>query len=165
MREINQYQINVSTRGPHYNKTGRGVWIVAETTPEKATAALKTHFKEHNLFGSIYPAWKITSRIPLERGIVIKREDYFELVEKSKQPGYVFTPAKTEAGEKLHRPNRAGIEYRDKQVNGAFGAPGKAIERMEDCGELHNMEGITFNSQELEDWNLENMIDDMEEER
>ena len=99
-KEVNLYQVNVSTRGPwniQRTKTGRGCWIVAETSPQKAEETVRAYLKERNLFGNIYPAWKIASETPFGRGTVLRKEDYlaFECFgsEKSNR-SIVFTEGK-----------------------------------------------------------------------
>lgn len=156
-KTVRQYQIQVSTRGPikaQCSKSGRGVYIVAETDPEKAIKALKAYFKEYNLFGSMYPAYELTSewqKISLERGTVMTKEQYLELAERKRQPGYVFAPAKTGQKKNQRRQDCVDAEDRNRQVFGAFQKPSD-IEQIDDCGELHNVEGVTYEGAGLGDY-------------
>lgn len=156
-KEVNLYQVNVSTRGPwniQRTKTGRGCWVVAETSPQKAEETVRAYLKEYNLFGNIYPAWKIASETPFGRGTVLRKEDYLAFLESNKEPKYVFTPVRTKAGEKSRHSIHPGETDRNRQVFGAFQMP-LEVERIEDCGQLHNIEGVTYEGQELEDYDLE----------
>lgn len=180
MKDIGIYVINVSTHGPIF-KSGRGHYYIAAKDKEQAIISLKKYFKKNNLFGSIYKPVRhleqcktfnkngITYiysdffKIPLQFGEVVDAYKYLEDCTKlqDKEP-YKFTPKKTAKGLKIHRINRPGIEYREKNVQGAYGRarsctfnPDKP-EMYEDCLDLHNIDGITFEGKPL---NYENISD------
>lgn len=168
MKDINLYKINVSTRGPvvFQHKNGYGSYIIVAKSENQAKEYLQNYFKANNLFGDMYQPCKysLDNVLQLELGTVMRKKEYLtKLEEYNNKREYQFTPKKTEKGNKLHKINRPGIEYRERNVQGAYGNersctfnPDKP-EMFEDCLDLHNIDGITFEGKPL---NYENMSDE-----
>lgn len=185
MKNISIYMIQVSTRGPihtQFAKSGHGVYLVVAKDTEQAVQFLKDYFKENNLFGSIYKPYILPEKyetfnkngkmyiysryysVPLKFGEVIDRHKYLNECEKfQNKENYRFIPKKTEKGLKIHKISRPGIEYRERNIQGAFGNERSCSvnperpEMFEDCINLHNINGITYEGRPL---NYDNMMDE-----
>lgn len=164
MKETKQYHVAVSVYGTLTKKhnTAAGVWHVAETTKEKAIAALRDYLKQHNLFGTIQFAF-VSSETPvlMERGQVLSGREYSRLVEEQqKQKPYEFIPRRTNG----HLKPKFGTDADKAPVQGAYGNK-KEPTYIEDCGDLPHVDGVTYEGQDLENFNLDNIIDELDEER
>ena len=159
MKEIKQYRIGVSVYGPASKKTGAGIWYVAETTEKKATAALQNYFKQHNLFGSIQYAFTPSRTfISMKRGQVLSEREYFLIKEEQeKQKPYEVIPHRANG----HVKPKFGTDADKAPVQGAYGSHNEPT-CIEDCGSLPHVDGVTYEGRNLDAYNLENQIDEME---
>ena len=161
MKEIKQYHVAVSVYGTLAKKhnTAAGIWHVAETTEKKAIAALQNYFKQHNLFGSIQYAFTPSRTfISMKRGQVLSEREYFLLKEEQeKQKPYEFIPRKADG----HLKPKFGTDADKAPVQGAYGNKEKPT-YIEDCGNLPHIDGVTYEGRNLDAYNLENQIDEME---
>ena len=162
MKEIKQYHVAVSVYGTLAKKhnTAAGIWYVAETTEKKAIAALQNYFKQHNLFGSIQYAFTPSRTfISMKRGQVLSEREYFLLKEEQeKQKPYEFIPRKADG----HLKPKFGTDADKAPVQGAYGNKEKPT-YIEDCGNLPHIDGVTYEGRNLDAYNLENQIDEMED--
>ena len=162
MKEIKQYHVAVSVYGTLAKKhnTAAGIWHVAETTEKKAIAALQNYFKQHNLFGSIQYAFTPSRTfISMKRGQVLSEREYFLLKEEQeKQKPYEFIPRKADG----HLKPKFGTDADKAPVQGAYGNKEKPT-YIEDCGNLPHIDGVTYEGRNLDAYNLENQIDEMED--
>ena len=161
MKEIKQYHVAVSVYGTLTKKhnTAAGIWYVAETTEKKAIAALQNYFKQHNLFGSIQYAFTPSRTfISMKRGQVLSEREYFLLKEEQeKQKPYEFIPHKADG----HIKPKFGTDADKAPVQGAYGSHNEPT-YIEDCGSLPHVDGVTYEGRNLDAYNLENQIDEME---
>ena len=168
MRELNIYRIAVNLHGPHaLSKSGSGMWFVCETSEKNAKKALQKHFSENHLLGSsddidcakyLYLDTEI-----LPRGACMERDDYKAALKEKKESQknqYQFSPKKSEKGIALHKPNREPQNYREVIVPGAEKTP-DTLQTISDCGDLPDIDGITYNGQALSANNLDNMIEEL----
>lgn len=162
MKEIKQYHVAVSVYGTLTKKhnTAAGIWYVAETTEKKAIAALQNYFKQHNLFGSIQYAFTPSRTfISMKRGQVLSEREYFLLKEEQeKQKPYEFIPHKADG----HIKPKLGTDIEKIPVQGAYGNKNEPT-YIEDCGNLPHVDGVTYEGRNLDAYNLENQIDEMED--
>ena len=162
MKEIKQYRIAVSVYGTpsKLSDTGAGIWYVAETTKDKAIATLRDYLKQHNLFGSIQFGFVPSEvPVPMERGQVLSEKEYSHLLEEQKaQKPYEFIPHKN-----TRKPN-FGIDTDKSAVQGAYGNKNEPT-YIEDCGNLPHVDGVTYEGRDLDEYNLENQIDEIDMER
>ena len=125
MKGSNVYRVAVSLWGPiqaKYSKNGRGVYVVSETTENKAKKCVEQYMHDNNLFGSIQGVSKQAEpRFVPARGEVMTSSDYSKKVEELDVPAYQFTPKISEKGLKQHKYVRQGVDYRERNVKGAFG--------------------------------------------
>lgn len=159
MKEIKQYRIAVSVHGTlsKLSDTGAGIWYVAETTKDKAIATLRDYLKQHNLFGSIQSGFVPSEvPVPMERGQVLSEKEYSYLLEEQKaQKSYKFIPHKN-----TREPN-LGIDVDKSAVQGAYGNKNEPT-YIEDCGDLPHVDGVTYEGRNLDKYNLESQIDEIE---
>lgn len=164
MNEIKQYYVAVSVYGTLAKKhnTAAGMWHVAETTKDKAIAVLRDYLKQHNLFGTIQFAFASSETpVSMERGQVLSQREYSRLVEEQqKQKPYEFIPRRANG----HIKPKLGTDADKIPVQGAYGNK-KELTCIEDCGDLPHIDGVTYEGQDLENFNLDNMIDELDEER
>lgn len=162
MKEIKQYRIAVSVYGTlsKLNDTGAGIWYVAETTKDKAIATLRDYLKQHNLFGSIQLAFTPSEvPVPMERGQVLSQREYSRLVEEQqKQKPYEFIPRRADG----HLKPKLGTDADKAPVQGAYGGYNNGPTYIEDCGNLPHVDGVTYEGRDLDEYNLENQIDEIE---
>lgn len=160
------YTIAVDVYGPTESKrkTGRGRYVVCEKSEEMAIKCLRNYFKENNLTGDINYIYQITDEnkiMDLNKKTVIKETDYFDLLKQSKEKSnYVFEPKKSEKGMQIHKINRPGKEKREINIQGAFGNSNAKTEKIEDCGTLKDIDGVTYNGEPLSNQNVENLEND-----
>lgn len=164
MKETKQYHVAVSVYGTLTKKhnTAAGIWHIAETTEEKAIAVLRDYLKQHNLFGTIQFAF-VSSETPvsMERGQVLSEKEYSRLAEEQqKQKPYEFIPRRANG----HLKPKLGTDADKAPVQGAYGSHNEPT-YIEDCGNLPYVDGVTYEGQDLENFNLDNMIDELDEER
>ena len=161
MKEIKQYHVAVSVYGTLTKKhnTAAGIWYVAETTEKKAIAALQNYFKQHNLFGSIQYAFTPSRTfISMKRGQVLSEREYFLIKEEQeKRKPYEFIPRKADG----HLKPKFGTDADKAPVQGAYGSHNEPT-YIEDCGSLPHVDGVTYEGRNLDAYNLENQIDEME---
>lgn len=162
MKEIKQYHVAVSVYGTFAKKhnTAAGIWYVAETTEDKAIAVLRDYLKQHNLFGTIQFAF-VSSETPvsMERGQVLSEKEYSRLVEEQqKQKPYEFIPRRANR----HLKPKFGTDADKTPVQGAYGSHNGPT-YIEDCGDLPHIDGVTYEGRNLDTYNLENQIDEMED--
>ena len=161
MKEIKQYHIAVSVYGfAKRHNTAAGIWHVAETTGDKAIAVLRDYLKQHNLFGTIQFAFASSETpVSMERGQVLSQREYSRLVEEQqKQKPYEFIPHKN-----TRKPN-FGIDTDKSAVQGAYGNKNEPT-YIEDCGNLPHVDGVTYEGRNLDKYNLESQIDEIDMER
>lgn len=162
MNEIKQYHVAVSVYGTFAKKhnTAAGIWHVAETTEDKAVAVLRDYLKQHNLFGTIQFAF-VSSEAPvlMERGQVLSQREYSRLAEKQQnQKPYEFIPRRADG----HLKPKLGTDADKAPVQGAYGGYNNEPTYIEDCGSLPHVDGVTYEGRNLDAYNLENQIDEME---
>lgn len=162
MKEIKQYHVAVSVYGTLTKKhnTAAGIWYVAETTEDKAIAVLRDYLKQHNLFGTIQFAFASSETpVSMERGQVLSEEEYSRLVEEQqKQKPYEFIPRRANG----HIKPKLGTDIEKIPVQGAYGNK-KELTCIEDFGDLPHIDGVTYEGRNLDAYNLENQIDEMED--
>ena len=162
MNEIKQYHVAVSVYGTLAKKhnTAAGIWYVAETTEDKAIAVLRDYLKQHNLFGTIQFAFASSETpVSMKRGQVLSQKEYSRLVEEQqKQKPYEFIPRRANR----HLKPKFGTDTEKIPVQGAYGNK-KELTYIEDCGNLPHVDGVTYEGRNLDAYNLENQIDEMED--
>lgn len=162
MNEIKQYHVAVSVYGTLTKKhnTAAGIWYVAETTEDKAIAVLRDYLKQHNLFGTIQFAFASSETpVSMERGQVLSQKEYSRLVEEQqKQKPYEFIPRRANG----HLKPKFGTDADKAPVQGAYGSHNEPI-YIEDCGNLPHIDGVTYEGRNLDAYNLEKQIDEMED--
>lgn len=160
--KIKQFHIAVSVYGTLAKKrnTAAGIWRVAETTKEKAIAVLRDYLKQHNLFGTIQFAF-VSRETPvlMERGQVLSGREYSRLAEEQQnQKPYEFIPRRADG----HLKPKLGTDADKAPVQGAYGGYNNGPTYIEDCGNLPHVDGVTYEGRDLDTYNLENQIDEME---
>lgn len=171
MKELNLYWIGVNIRGPHsHSKSGAGAWLVCETSEKNAKKALQDYFNENHLIGSSDDICR-SSTIPdlsiVSRGTCMRQSEYYALVEENKEKEknkYQFSPKISEKGIQLHKYTKNSSEYEEPNIHGAFGNNIDKELTIDDCGELPDIEGVTYNGESLTHQNLDSLIDEITEE-
>ena len=169
MKKLNMYRCSVNLHGPHSStKSGSGMWYVCETSEKNAKRALHAHFVKNNLMGSpdsIKLSLTDLDEDILPRGACMKRSEYADKILQKKeaiQNKYKFAPKKSEKGMLLHKVIREPKEYKEIRVPGAVPMD-TYPDGIEDCGELHDIEGVTYKGKPLSMENLGELIESLQE--